>query len=394
MGFGFSRTKISTWFGGQTKYWLDQYNFFQENSIFIDNIYNKISSDVAMMEMRHIKHYLNEDMQELTDFLETSPLQEVLTFSPNLYQTPICFWTLVVRKMIEYNYCVVLPVYHNEKITEIHIAHTIIEQDSKWITFTYGNDKEKKVRREHLWIFENPRKNLSNQLNGITQLINDNLQQLSYQLNANPATLRGLLKLPTTANDVNMKNKAKDRIENLMSVASSTNSQIGYLLKDEEFQELKNTYGTASDSQVQFLMQQLYNSWGLNQDLFTCNYNEQQQRAYTQSILTPLRLTITQELNRKNFTKTARTQGHRIETFYNLFDSVSLKDQTDFVYRMRYMGVYSINDGKRQFNMNPVPGGDLVETNTNQVPILNAENEVGTNEVENDALAEEGMKVE
>ena len=87
---------------------------------------------------------------------------------------------------------------------------------------------------------------------------------------------------------------------------------MSYLEQGEEFQELKNAYGdTVSEQKLAFLKAQLYHAFGINEQLFTADYSEQQYRAYFQSVVKVYMRVIAEEINRKVFTKTKRTQGHR-----------------------------------------------------------------------------------
>ena len=339
--------------------------YWQKNSIYLDNIYNKIATDVAMAKFKHVKITRIKDKPDQMEWLQFSNLSNVLTYSPNELDTPIVFWSNVVRKMLQDQYVVVVPFYENGELAELEIADSAVINNAT-VTL-YINSERYVLPIGNVWIFENPKQNLSVQLNQVTTLIDDALRALSYKVNEKPSTLRGFLKLPTKAEDGEWKKKAQDRVKNIMETAAD--GEIGYLQKDEEFQELNNTYGTASKEEMEFLKQQLYNSFGINEDLFTCDYNEDQYRAYYQSVLKLYIRVIAEEINRKYFTKTARTQGQKLLFYVDLFDIASLKDLNEFAFKQKYSGNMNSNEIREIFGYGAYEGGEIFETNKNAVQI-------------------------
>lgn len=339
--------------------------YWQKNSIYLDNIYNKIATDVAMAKFKHVKITRIKDKPDQMEWLQFSKLSNVLTYSPNELDTPIVFWSNVVRKMLQDQYVVVVPFYENGELAELEIADSAVINNAT-VTL-YINSERYVLPIGNVWIFENPKQNLSVQLNQVTTLIDDALRALSYKVNEKPSTLRGFLKLPTKAEDGELKKKAQDRVKNIMETAAD--GEIGYLQKDEEFQELNNTYGTASKEEMEFLKQQLYNSFGINEDLFTCDYNEDQYRAYYQSVLKLYIRVIAEEINRKYFTKTARTQGQKLLFYVDLFDIASLKDLNEFAFKQKYSGNMNSNEIREIFGYGAYEGGEIFETNKNAVQI-------------------------
>lgn len=340
-------------------------SYWENNSIYLDNIYNKIATDVAMARFKHIKVTRIKDKPDQMEWLQFSALSDVLTYSPNALDTPIVFWSNVVRKMLQAQFAVVVPVYEKGELAELQLADDATIENKTALVIIDGQKKELPIG--NVWVFENPKQNLSIQLNKVTNLIDDSLRALSYKVNEKPSTLRGLLKLPTKAEDGELKKKAEDRVKNIMDMAAI--GEIGYLQSGEEFQELTHAYGTANKEEMEFLKQQLYNSFGINEDLFTCDYSEDQYRAYYQSVLKLYIRVIAEEINRKYFTKTARTQGQKLLFYVDLFDIASLKDLNEFAFKQKYSGNMNSNEIREIFGYGAYEGGEIFETNKNAVQI-------------------------
>lgn len=378
---------------------------WRENSIFIDNIYNKISNDVALSKFRHIKISEIKNAPDEMNWLEHSDISYVLNRRPNDLETPTAFWNRVVRKMLKEDFCIVIPNYKSGKLDSLEVAENVAYYDKEYIYILpedenwfrnylgprrfvnpdlwepgenysiqdddwYWFDEESRkyyirYKVKDVLIFENPRPGLTSNLNALTNLINLGLERLMEKLSDN-AGLKALLKTHTTAVDDNLKRRAETRVRNIMEVAE--NGGIGFLQIGEEFQELSNNYNTAEESEVNLLKNQLANAYGLNDDLINCNYTEMQYRAYQQSIITPFMNTIKEELNYKLITKTAYTQGQRILMYFDLYNITSLKDMSDFAQKMKYNAIMSSNEIREIFGYGGYVGGDVYETNANAVP--------------------------
>lgn len=355
-------------FGGSVSRssFYDSYNYWQSNSIYLDNIYNKIATDVAMLKFKHVKITEDSDGLQKMDYYKHSDLMEVLTVNPNDYVTPVVFVADIVRTMLKNGIAVVLPKYENGTLKSLWLADSFDLIEDHKIHLTVKNQSYT-LDINSVWIFENPKQNISAQLGQITKLIDDNLRAVSYKISRQGNTLKGLLKMPFNSEDEEMKKKAEERVSNILDAAK--NSGIGYLDKKEEFLELNNNYNTASPEELEFLKNQLYQAFGINEKLFNCDYTEEQYRAYFSSVLKVYQRVIEQEINRKYFSKTARTQGQTLIVYFDMFDIASLKDLNNFAFDSKYSGILNANEIRNIFGYGGYEGGDVYETNKNAVQI-------------------------
>lgn len=344
--------------------------YWQRNSIYLENIYNKIATDVATMRFKHVKVTRNKDGADDWDWLEYSDLAIAVGISPNPLESPIIFWSSVMRKLLNDQRAVVVPVIKNGQLQNLYLADSAdfdIDKNGEAVGLVQINSQSEaiKVGVDNLWIFENPKKNITSQLGQISNLIDQNLRALSEKVNSN-STLKGFIKMPTVAADNDMKKKADERVKSIYDVAR--NGEIGYLQKGEEFQELTYEFSTASEKELEFLKGQLYNAFGINDKLFTADYSEDQYRAYHQSILKVYQRVISEEINRKFFSKTARSQGQKLIVYYDIFDITSLKDLNEVAFKQVYSGNLNSNEVRTEmFGLPPYPEGETFETNKNAV---------------------------
>ena len=341
--------------------------YWRRNSIYLDNIYNKISTDTAQMRFKHVKITRNPGGVDKMEWYENSDLANVLSFSPNPLEIPIVFWANVTRAMLRDGVAVVVPRWENGRLVEIWLAKKTVTWTSESVEIML-DDVEIELPLSDVWVFENPKLNVTSQLNQITELIDINLNALTEKLSDGNSSLRGFLKLPTKAADEHLKKQAKNRVDSMLDLAKS--GGIAYLEQGEEFQELSKDYSTASKEELEFLKSQLYNAHGINEKLFTCDYTEEQYRAYYSSVMKLYQRVFSEEINRKYFTKTARTQGNKLLVFFDMADMISFKDLVEGGFKSKYAGLMNSNEFRETYLGLPgYEGGEVFETNLNAVRI-------------------------
>lgn len=301
------------------------------------------------------------------EWFENSDLANALSFSPNPLEIPVVFWANVTRAMLKDGVAVVVPRWENGRLIEIWLAKKTISWTAERVEIMI-DDVEIELPLSDVWVFENPKLNVTSQLNQITELIDINLDALTEKLGRGNSKLRGFLKLPTKAADEHLKKQAKSRVDSMMELAG--NGGIAYLEQGEEFMELKKDYSTASKEEMEFLKSQLYHAHGINEKLFTCDYTEEQYRAYYSSVMKLYQRVFSEEINRKYFTKTARTQGNKLLVFFDMADMISFKDLVEGGFKSKYAGLMNSNEFRETYLGLPgYEGGEVFETNLNAVRI-------------------------
>lgn len=361
-----NRKTTSTFLRRNITYW-------RRNSIYLDNIYNKISTDTAQMRFKHVKITRNPGGVDKMEWYENSDLANVLSISPNQLEIPIVFWANVTRAMLRDGVAVVVPRWENSRLVEIWLAKKTVTWTSESVELML-DDMTIELTLTDVWVFENPKLNVTTQLNQITELIDINLNALTEKLSDGNSSLRGLLKLPTKAADEHLKKHAQNRVDSMLDLAKS--GGIAYLEQGEDFQELSKDYSTASKEELEFLKSQLYHAHGINEKLFTCDYSEEQYRAYYSSVMKLYQRVFSEEINRKYFTKTARTQGNKLLVFFDMADMISFKDLVEGGFKSKYAGLMNSNEFRETYLGLPgYEGGEVFETNLNAVRIGAEESE-------------------
>jgi phage portal protein BeeE len=221
---------------------------------------------------------------------------------------------------------------------------------------------------------EKPKPSLTNDLGQFGDVIDTYLAALSGKLaGQETGKLQGLLHIPTVVADKTAQDTAAERVTSMYTAAQT--GGIGYLQKGEEFQELSNTYYTASSDELEFLKSQLYANFGLNEKIFTADASEEQIRQYMQGVVKIYVRNIREEINRKYFSRAQRETGERLMVYINIFDNLSMTSLSEFAWRQKYSGIMNANELRENLlDLPPYPGGEAYTDNRNSVPVSNLAN--------------------
>ena len=101
-------------------------NYWRRNSIYLDNIYNKISTDTAQVRFKHVRITRNPTGVDKMEWFENSDLANVLLFLQILLKYQLCFGQNVTRAMLKDGVAVVVPRWENGRLIEIWLAKKTI----------------------------------------------------------------------------------------------------------------------------------------------------------------------------------------------------------------------------------------------------------------------------
>lgn len=377
-GYNFSIKPIQDLTGTGSDLSRNQLPKYGNRSLYLNNIINKISTDMGLAAVIHKsvqKTGVDENGEPTTSLRinRHGAIMKTFNVEPNSYQVPMIFWVKVVEEMMYNRYAFVVPKYSESgELSELHILdnYTNMRVDNKFIEYTIGT-KYFKLNRSNILIFENPKFVALNTINSVIKLIDENLNLIESQI-ATATHVNAILELPYKINDKSSALRAKKRIDSIFETA--TKGGVGYLEKDEKLSTLSKSINSMNTETIDFLKDQLYNAYGLNEDLFNCNYTEAQWQAYYHAVLHPLITVIEQELNLKLLSKTARTQGHKI--LFKLKDPslLSLKDYAAAGFQLKYSGILNADEIREIKDYEPYDGGHIYETNANAVQITGMNN--------------------
>ena len=298
-----------------------------ERSI-ISTITTKIAMDVASFDLQHVR-LDNEDR-----YLETikDSLNHCLTVEANKDQTGRAFIQDIVMSMFDEGVVAIVPVdtmvnptisdgykilsLRTGKIKEWFPNHVRVEvyDDNRGVKQTVT------IPKSIVGIIENPLYAIMNEPNSTLQRLRNKLGLLDVTDDKmSSGKLDLIIQLPYTVKSETRKAEAKDRVQAIANQLEGSRYGIAYADATERITQLNRPVENNLLSQVQYLTTTFYNQLGMSEAIFTGKATESELRNYYDRTVEPIVTAIVDEMIRKFLTKTARTQGHSIMGFRDIF---------------------------------------------------------------------------
>lgn len=140
----------------------------------------------------------------------------------------------------------------------------------------------------------------------------------------------------------------------------------GVLVLDagETWKDLASPFKTMTNSELDQYIDMLLQFNGINKKVVDGTATEDQMEVFFNKTIVPRIEQLLSEMNYKIFTKTARSQGHRIEYYRNPFEYVSITKAIDIAYKG--MQDTTTNERRRMiYHLPPLENGDILLTNKN-----------------------------
>ena len=298
-----------------------------ERSI-ISTITTKIAMDVASFDLQHVR------LDSEDRYLETikDSLNHCLTVEANKDQTGRAFIQDIVMSMFDEGVVAIVPVdtmvnptisdgykilsLRTGKIKEWFPNHVRVEvyDDNRGIKQTVT------IPKSIVGIIENPLYAIMNEPNSTLQRLRSKLSLLDVTDDKmSSGKLDLIIQLPYTVKSETRKAEAKDRVQAIANQLEGSRYGIAYADATERITQLNRPVENNLLSQVQYLTTTFYNQLGMSEAIFTGKATEQELRNYYDRTVEPIVTAIVDEMIRKFLTKTARTQGHSIMGFRDIF---------------------------------------------------------------------------
>ena len=295
-------------------------NITSDKSI-IEMIKNRISVDVAQLDVRHVKVDDEENYLEDID----SQLNELFHYSANVDQTGRAFMQDVVQSMLDEGYVAAVPIDTDvdPMLTDSYnILSMRVGRITKWQPYTVtvevynertGRKEEITVPKETTAIVQNPFYEVMNGPNSTLQRLIRTLRNLDV-LNEQNASgkLDLIIQLPYSLKSPLKQQQAEARRKQIEMQLVGSQYGIAYTDATERITQLNrpvenNLWKEASD-----LTTMLFNQLGLTQSVFDGTASKDTMNYYYIRTIYPILTAITEEMQRKFLSKTARTQKQRI----------------------------------------------------------------------------------
>lgn len=303
-------------------------------SSYVSSIYNRIAMDVSMTKIRHVTVDPNNEDEVNFD----SKLNECLSVEANIDQTHIQFIQDIVYSMFDEGVVAVVPVdtTKNPTITEAfdisslrvgkiinwfpkHVEVDLYNEDT-------GNNQRVILEKKSVAIVENPLFAVVNDSNSTLQRLVRKLQQMDdVDEIASSNRLDLMISVPYGIKTDSQRAMAQRRIEDIENQLASGKNGIAYIDGTEKMQQMNRPVNSQLPESIALLQQEFYNQLGLTENVFNGTAKEEEMRTYYTRTVDPIIDGLVAEMTRKFLTKTARTRGHKIAYYRDMFKMVPLE---------------------------------------------------------------------
>lgn len=298
-----------------------------ERSI-IAAVTNRIATDVAQLDIRHVK--LDDRKRYIEDI--DSDLNECLTVQANKDQTGRAFRQDIAMSIIDEGCIAVVPVDTDDdihdgnlfKILTMRVAK-IVEWYPDHVRIELYNDRNGKreqrtVPKESVAIIENPFYAIMNEPNSTLRRLTRKLNMLDEvdELTSS-GKLDIIIQLPYVVKGATKRAEAEKRRKEIERQLTNSKYGIAYTDGTEHITQLNRPAENNLMAQVQYLTDMLFSQLGITQSILDGTADEKTYNNYYDSTIEPIVSAIVDEMKRKFLTKTARTRGQSIMYFRNPF---------------------------------------------------------------------------
>ena len=380
------------YYGGISSYRPDRPRFSRGNErSIVTSVYNRIALDVTAISIKHVRLDKNG---RFCDVIE-SGLNNCLTVEANKDQTARAFLQDVVMSMMDDGCVAIVPVDMdidpmNSSSYEIKTLRTgkIIEWMPDAVRVNVYNDKTGK--REEIVLPKKVVAIVENPLYAVMNEPNSTLQRLIHKLNilddideqSGSGKLDLIIQLPYTIKTDARRQQAEQRRKEIEMQLTGSKYGIAYTDGTEHVTQLNRSVENNLMSQIEYLTSMLYSQLGLTTEILDGTANEQTMMNYNSRTIQPIVSAITDELNRKFLTKTARSQKQSIVFFSDPFKLVPVTSLAEIADKFTRNEIMSSNEIRQIIGMFPVRDHKADELRNKNLNISEGQTYANTTEID------------
>lgn len=347
-----------------------------ERSI-ISTVTNRIALDVSSFDFQHVR------VDQNGRYLETlnDSLNQCLSIEANKDQTGRAFIQDVVMSMFDEGVVAVVPIETSINPT-ISNSYDITNLRTGKIISWFPNHVRVEVYNDIIGIKEtitlpkNMVAIIENPLYAIMNEPNSTLKRLIRSLNLlditdekiNSGKLDLIIQLPYTIRSEKRQLEAEERIKGISKQLESNKYGVAYADSTERIIQLNRPVENNLLGKVQYLTTMFYNQLGMSEAIFTGKATSAELQNYYDRTVEPIVTAIIDEFKRKFLTKTARTQGHSIMGFRDIFRLIPASELANLADVFSRNAIFSANDWRQILGRKPSDDPGANELSNKNMP--------------------------
>lgn len=344
-------------------YRQDRHRFLRGNErTIINSIYNRIATDTAAVDIRHVK---TDENGRFSDVI-ASGLNNIFSIEANIDQAARPFIQDVVLSMLDEGVVACVPVdttidpYESNafdittmrtgRITKWMPGHVTVEVYNE----KTGQKQEVTLPKKLVAIVENPFYSVMNEPNSTMQRLIRKLRLLDdIDEQSGAGKLDLIIQLPYVIKTEARRAQAEQRRKDIEMQLAGSKYGIAYTDGTERVVQLNRSLDNNLMKQIEYLTETLMGQLGLTNEILNGTANEQTMMNYYNRIIEPILSAITGEFIRKFLTKTARTRGQTIMFFRDPFKLVPVSSIADIADKFTRNEILSSNEVRGLIGFKP-----------------------------------------
>lgn len=341
------------------------------------SVYNKISIDVASIDIKHCR--LDDNGRYKEDV--NSGLNNCLTLEANIDQTGRAFIQDAVMSMFDEGVVALVPIdaHGDPSISESFDVLTmrtgkIVEWFPRSVKVEVYNDRT--GRKEQIIVPKKTTAIVENPFFAVMNEPNSTLKRLIRKLNlldvideqSSSGKLDLIIQLPYVVKGETRMQQAETRRNSIVDQLKGPYG-IAYIDGTEKITQLNRPVENNLLKQVEYLTNMFYSQLGMSPAILDGSADEKTMLNYNNRVIEPIVAAFTGAMKRSFLSKTARTQGQTIMSFRDPFKLVPINNIADIADKFTRNEILSSNEIRQIVGFKPSkdPKADeLVNSNISQ----------------------------
>lgn len=358
--------RFQSWGGSAGSYGANPSRFrpgFSGDKTVITSIYNQIAIDVAAVPIFHVDLDTKTGRYKAT---RKSGLNNCLTLEANIDEGARAFRQNIAMTLFDKGVAAICIMEASDdpatsmaydietmRVGEVkawfpeHVRVLVYNQKT-------GNKEELTLPKRNVAIVENPLYAVMNDEISTLKRLTRKLSLLdAIDEQAGSGKLDIIIQLPYVVKSESKRQQALQRRTDMEEQLSNAKYGVAYADATEKITQLNRPAENNMLAQVEFLTKQLYSQLGIPKDVFDGNADEKAMINYHNRTVEPILTAITEAMERKFLSKTARTQGQAVRFFKDPFKNMMLSEIADIADKLSRNEIVSANEVRSAIGMMP-----------------------------------------
>lgn len=193
--------------------------------------------------------------------------------------------------------------------------------------------------------------------------LNSTMALIDYQEQAQETAIKNGAKIQfiAAANGSMRPEDIEAKRDNFSEINLSEKNTSGLMIYDNTFDSVKQVEPqsyTVDTAEMERIQDNVFNYFGINEDILQSNYTEEQFGAFYESQIEPFAVQLGEGLSQMFFTPIERTHGNAITFSANRLEYASNASKRNMIRDMLDRRIMTVNEAREILQLPPVPGGD------------------------------------